>query len=122
NVNIKTYRIPRDEWEQIQDSLTLLELDMAASKLGYKNPEELDENMQKFVQRSIEVQEQVRSRLRGVPAPTKYETYDVTIQGDSLLLPKELLNVKNIEKGQKIELIPGKEEFLFYARIKKKKE
>ncbi len=122
NRKIKTYRVPKDEWEQIQDSVTLLELDMAASKLGFKSPDELDKNMQKFVRKSVEVQEQVRSRLRGVPVPTKYETYDITIQDDSLLLPRELLDVKNIEEGQEIELIPGKGEYLFYARIKKKKE
>ncbi|MFX1512595.1 MAG: hypothetical protein ACFFCQ_08410 [Promethearchaeota archaeon] len=118
----RIHRIPKDQWRRIQDHLTPVDLYEFAKEIGFENREELDNAIQKGIQGTIEVQEQIRSRLRGVPAPTKQESYEVEIQNGLLRLPKELQEIKKMEESQEIEIIPGKGEFLFYARLKQKRE
>jgi NAD(P)-dependent dehydrogenase (short-subunit alcohol dehydrogenase family) len=116
------HRISLESWEILQKRLKLIEKDSFVTAIGFENSQKLDTELVKVVQGSIIVQEQIRSRLRGVPAP-KFEhsrrlNYPTTIIESSIPLSNDLVEMKHIKDGQEIEIIPGKDEYLFYARIK----
>ncbi|MFX0124872.1 MAG: SDR family oxidoreductase [Candidatus Hodarchaeota archaeon] len=120
------HRISPKRWEILQKELRPIEKDIFATSIGFEDSQELDIELVKVVQGSVAVQEQIRSRLRGVPAPrfkrTRRVDYKTTLIDKSITLPNDLLEMKRIRDNQEIEIIPGKDEYLFYARIKRSEE
>ncbi|MHA1237588.1 MAG: hypothetical protein ACTSQ9_08025 [Candidatus Hodarchaeales archaeon] len=70
---------------------------------------------------TIKVQEQIRSRIRGVPAPSFKLKDKITakLSGNSLQVPSKLLKELNLPEDQELELVKGKDEYLFYVKLKK---
>ena len=120
------HRISAKRWEILQKELKPIGKDIFATSIGFEDSQELDTELVKVVQSSIIVQEQIRSRLRGVPAPrferTRRMDYKTTLTDKSITIPNDLLEMKHIRENQEIEIIPGKDEYLFYARTKRSKE
>ncbi|MFQ5980669.1 MAG: hypothetical protein ACE5OZ_21235 [Candidatus Heimdallarchaeota archaeon] len=114
------FRIEVQEWKRIQPGLLLRETVDIASELGLENTEAIDELFHHTVQGTILAQKNVHNRLRGLPAPVKTKPFSGTIKNGALLLPKELLQAKDIQEETEIDIIPGKGEFLFYGRARKK--
>ncbi|MFW9917939.1 MAG: hypothetical protein ACFFGZ_20255 [Candidatus Thorarchaeota archaeon] len=114
------FRISQEEWDRIHPAMIQRETAAIATELELENPEAIDNLFQETVQTTILAQEHLQNRLRGVPAPTRAKPYTATIQDDTLRLPKELLEAKGIREGTQIDIIPGKGEFLFYGRARKK--
>ncbi|MFX0117336.1 MAG: hypothetical protein ACFFB3_22505, partial [Candidatus Hodarchaeota archaeon] len=116
------HRIEKQEWDRIRPHLNLRDKTEIAAELGFENSKPIDEFFQHSIQAAILAQEHVQNRLRGVPAPTTAKPILATVQNEALLLPKEFIETKCIEDGAQIEIIPGKDEYLFYGRIKKRSE
>lgn len=114
------FRIEIQEWNRIQPGLLLRETSDIAAELGLENTEAIDELFQNTIQITIMAQENVHNRLRGLPAPVKTKPFSGTIKNGALLLPQELLQAKDIQEETEIDIIPGKGEFLFYGRARKK--
>jgi len=125
NINISSLqRIPYEEWEGIikKNQVELMDPAIITSMMGFESPEEFEEVVKQGIQKAISFQENVRDRIRGVPVTGSTVSNFVQLKDKQIEVPKELLDKIKVSEGQEIELIPGKEEFLFYARIKKKKE
>ncbi len=121
-LNMRTkgfFRIDQQEWERIQRSLVLLDKNSIATDLGLENSDEIDKRIQESLQKVVQVQEEIRSRIRGVPAPTR-RSISSKIQNGTLHLPPELLKGMKLKEGEEIELVPGKDEYIFYGRLKRK--
>jgi hypothetical protein len=122
-LNLQTqglFRIDVQEWNRIQPGLLLRKTTDISSELGLENPEAIDELFHQTVQGTIMAQRNVHNRLRGLPAPVKAKPFSGTIKHGALRLPKELLQAKDIQEETEIDIIPGKGEFLFYGRARKK--
>jgi NAD(P)-dependent dehydrogenase (short-subunit alcohol dehydrogenase family) len=115
------HRISREDWAFLKEKIQPVGKDVFATMIGYSNSAELDAELAKIVQGTVLVQEQIRSRLRGVPAPrfeqSKRVFYGTTIENASLAIPPQIIEQKSIKENQDVEIIPGKDEFIFYARI-----
>ncbi|MFX1507724.1 MAG: hypothetical protein ACFFDC_16680 [Promethearchaeota archaeon] len=126
NINISSLqRIPYEEWGEIlrKNQVELMDPAIITSMMGFDSPEEFEKVVEQGIRKAISFQESVRDRIRGVPVTARITTSNVVqLKNDQIQVPKEYLDKINASEGQEIELIPGKEEFLFYARIKKKKE
>ena len=124
NLNLRgstVHRIPLEYWNSLKDKLEQLTREEFAQYVGFDDVKELDRKLAKAVQGTIKVQEQIRSRIRGVPAPS-FKLKDkiiAKISGNSLHVPSELLQELNLPEDQDLELVKGKDEYLFYVRLKK---
>lgn len=126
NINISSlHRIPHEEWEEItrNEQVELMEPTTITSMMGFDSPEEFEKVVEKGIRDAISFQENIRDRIRGVPVTVSNTNSKVVkLKNRHIEVPDELLEKIKLTEDQEIELIPGKEEFLFYARIKKKKD
>ncbi|MFW9905361.1 MAG: hypothetical protein ACFFFH_13555 [Candidatus Thorarchaeota archaeon] len=126
NINFSSLqRIPYEGWGEIiqMNQVELIDPAIITSMMGFDSPEEFERVVEQGIRKAISFQENIRDRIRGVPVTARIKTSNVVqLKNNQIQFPKEFLNKINIAEGQEIELIPGKEEFLFYARTKKKKE
>jgi hypothetical protein len=126
NINISSLqRIPYEDWEEIVrlNQIELMDPAIITSMMGFDSPEEFEKVVEQGIRRAISFQEGVRDRIRGVPVTGSIAASNVVqLKDKQIKVPEEILDKIQASEGQEIELIPGKEEFLFYARIKKKKE
>ncbi|MHA1226799.1 MAG: hypothetical protein ACTSPV_08675 [Candidatus Hodarchaeales archaeon] len=115
------HRIPFTRWESLRKDLRPLSRDEIATNIGI-TPEDLDKELAKVIKGSVIVQEQLRCRIRGLPAPSFSEKKRSTtkIEGNKLIIPEELLQDIHLKEDQEIELIKGKDEYLFYVKLKRK--
>ncbi|MHA1967181.1 MAG: hypothetical protein ACW964_05210 [Candidatus Hodarchaeales archaeon] len=115
------HRVSREKWKDIMKDLRKLEREAFAKKIGFKDANELDKELAKLIRGTVIAQEQIRSRLRGVPAPSfrGQKSYTSIIESSGITLPLEMMKNQEISNGQEIEIIPGKNEFLFYVKRKK---
>ena len=116
------HRISVQDWIKLKSQLIQLSREEFATFLGFENMNVLDEKLAVAVQNTVKFQEQVRSRIRGVPAPSfrGAKNFGSKLMDNKLVIPEEFLSKLNLSKDQEIELIPGKDEYLFYARVKKR--
>ena len=126
NINIfSIHRIPINEWERIKrkKQVELLDPNIITSRMGFDSPEEFEKVVEKGIRNAVSFQENIRDRIRGVPVTgRKIPSKIVKMKDKHIEVPDEILEKIELTEDQEIELIPGKEEFLFYARIKKRKE
>ncbi len=117
------HRISIEDWEKLQEQLIQLSREEFATFLGFKSIDELDQKLVEAVQNTVKIQEQVRSRIRGVPAPSfkGVDKIGSKLLDNKLVIPKEFLSKLNLAKDDELELIEGKDEYLFYVRKKSKK-
>jgi hypothetical protein len=124
SINISSLqRIPYEEWEGIvrRNQVELMDPAIITSMMGFDSPEEFEKVVEQGIRKAISFQENVRDRIRGVPVTGSIVASNVVqLKDKHIEVPKEFLDKIQASEGQEIELIPGKEEFLFYARIKKK--
>ncbi len=124
NINISSLqRIPYDEWDGIirKKQVELMDPTIITSMMGFDSPEEFEKVVEQGIRRAISFQENIRDRIRGVPVTgSKTTSKVVKLKDKHIEVPSEFMEIIKSSEGQEIELIPGKEEFLFYARIKKK--
>ncbi len=115
------HRVSLDKWNDLVKNLKILEKEDFAKKLGFKDANELDKELAKLIRGTVIAQEQIRSRLRGVPAPSlkDQKSFTSVIESSTMNLPLDLMKNQEISNGQEVELIPGKNEFLFYVKRKK---
>jgi len=115
------HRITNEKWRKIEKKIIRLEKEKFTKTLGFNDPAEFDKELTKIIRGTVMVQEQVRSRIRGVPSPAfKDQTsYTSTIKANGINLPLDFIKNQEILEGQEIELIPGKGEYLFYIKRKK---
>ncbi|MHA1978686.1 MAG: hypothetical protein ACW98I_17420 [Candidatus Hodarchaeales archaeon] len=115
------HRISLTDWESLKGQLIQLSREEFASFLGFENIDVLDQKLAEAVQNTVKFQEQVRSRIRGVPAPSfkGVTNFRSKLLENNLIIPEEFLSKLNVSKDQEIELIEGKDEYLFYVRVKK---
>lgn len=107
------------EWSNLQSAIRKLKQEEFAVLLGFKDIEEFDAEFAKLVRSTVIMQEQIRSRIRGVPAPSfKEANFFSRIFKNKIEIPQDLMSKHSISSDQEIEIIPGKGEYLFY--IKKK--
>ncbi|MFW9780159.1 MAG: hypothetical protein ACFFE8_15025 [Candidatus Heimdallarchaeota archaeon] len=119
------HRIPLEDWEHLskQKQVELVELEIITKELGFETPEEFEKMVEKGIRGAISFQENIRDRIRGVPVTaSSTKAALVKLKDKRIELPDALLNQINLSKDQELEIIPGKEEFLFYARIKERKD
>lgn len=125
NINISSLqRVPYEDWEEIirMKQVELMDPAIITSMMGYDSPEEFEKVVEQGIRRAISFQENIRDRIRGVPVTGSTTASKVVkLKDKSIKVPDQFLEMIKSSEGQEIELIPGKEEFLFYARIKKKK-
>jgi hypothetical protein len=124
NLNLRgstVHRISLERWNLLKGNLEQLTREEFAKYVGFSDVKELDRKLAKAVQGTVKVQEQIRSRIRGVPAPSFKLTDKITskLKGNSLQVPPELLEELNLPEDQELELVKGKDEYLFYVRMKK---
>jgi hypothetical protein len=121
NFSIKSVRkFSHDDWKKIRGKTTPLPSEQAISKLGFKSEEEFNQKVQIGLTGIKNVQEQIRARVRGLPTITNNpDKFTVIWQGEShIAIPQEIITQLS-EKGASIlEIIPGKEEYLFYVKIR----
>ncbi len=115
------HRISIDDWNNIVKSLKIIEKDAFAKKLGFDDSDTLDRELVKLIRGTVIAQEHIRSRLRGVPAPVfgKQRSYTSVIKSNGMDLPLDLIKEQKISDGQEIEIIPGKNEYIFYVKRKR---
>ncbi|MHA2154341.1 MAG: hypothetical protein ACXABU_03300 [Candidatus Hodarchaeales archaeon] len=115
------HRISIDDWQNLKSQLIQLSREEFASFLGFKDINALDQKLSEAVQNTVKIQEQIRSRIRGVPAPSfkGMEKFGSKFVENKLLIPEEILSQLKLVKNQDIEIIQGKDEYLFYVRAKK---
>ncbi|MHA1944610.1 MAG: hypothetical protein ACW97W_00810 [Candidatus Hodarchaeales archaeon] len=115
------HRITLKRWNSLKSGLKQITREEFAQYVGFEDVKELDRKLAKAVQGTVKVQEQIRSRIRGVPAPSfKFSDKIISrLSGNSLQVPSELLEELNLDKDQDLELVKGKDEYLFYVRLKK---
>lgn len=115
------HRISKVKWKDIEKKIIRLEKEKFTQKLGFDDPVEFDKELTKIIRRTVMAQEQVRSRIRGVPAPAFSDqiSYTSIIKANGIKLPLDFIKDQEILEGQEIELIPGKDEYLFYIKRKK---
>jgi hypothetical protein len=115
------HRVSLDKWNDLMKNLKILEREDFAKKIGYKDANELDKELAKLIRGTVIAQEQIRSRLRGVPAPSlkDQKSFSSVIESSGITLPLEMMKNQEISNGQEIEILPGKNEFLFYVKRKK---
>jgi hypothetical protein len=118
------HRIPLQDWDNLQSELVPITKHDFVYQTGYKNAEEFDKNISKAIQKTVQVQEQIRSRIKGVPALSFDTTkFGSVIDRNSIKIPEKLLEKIKLQDDEKIELIEGKGEYLFYVRrIPKRKD
>ncbi|UCG03995.1 MAG: hypothetical protein JSW11_08400 [Candidatus Heimdallarchaeota archaeon] len=125
SINISSlHRIPYEEWEEIikKDQIESMDPAIVTSMMGYDSPEEFEKVVEKGIRKAISIQENVRDRIRGVPVTgSMTKSKVIKLKNRHIEVPDEFLEMIKSSEDQEIELIPGKEEFLFYARIKKRK-
>ncbi len=126
NINISSLnRIPHEKWGEIvrKNQVELVEPEIITKMMGFDSPEEFEEMVEKGIRQTISIQESVRDRIRGVPVTVSTSNSKfVKIKNKHIEVPDEILEKNELAEDQEIELIPGKEEFLFYARIRKRQE
>lgn len=126
NIKITSLRrIPYIKWEEIlrKKQVELMDPNTIMSMMGFDSPEEFEKVVEKGIRGAVSFQENIRDRIRGVPVTvsTNYSKI-VKMKDNRIEVPDEILEKMKLTEDQEIELIPGKEEFLFYAKIKKRKE
>ena len=126
NLNLRgstVHRIPLESWNSLKDEFKLEQLtrEEFTKNLGFKDVKEAEQKLGQVIQGTVKVQEQIRSRIRGVPAPSfKFrDKIKSRISGNSLEIPPKLLEELNLPENQELELVRGKDEYLFYVRLKK---
>ncbi|MHA2247596.1 MAG: hypothetical protein ACXADY_21790 [Candidatus Hodarchaeales archaeon] len=126
NLNISSlHRISLEDWKKITGNyqIELMDPTIVTSMMGFDSLEEFEKVVEQGIRRGISFQENIRDRIRGVPVTgSKTISKIVKIKDKHIEVPEKFLEMINSSEDQEIELIPGKEEFLFYARRKKKKE
>ena len=114
------------EWEKLLEVLISVDKEKFLTTIGFKNTEEFERELAKAIRGTMIAQEQIRSRLGGVPAPSIKLSdqiyFDTKIENSSISIPSNILQKKGLIKGQTVELIPGKDEYLFYTKIKHETE
>jgi hypothetical protein len=115
------HRISKSDWKNLKENLIQLSRDEFATFLGFQNIEELDKKLIEAVQNTVKIQEQVRSRIRGVPAPSfkGVKQLGSKMVDNKLIIPTDLLSKLNLTKDEEVEIIQGKDEYLFYVKRKK---
>jgi hypothetical protein len=116
-------RVPLTDWEELigQKHVEVIELEVITKEMGFDSPEEFEKRVEKGIRGAVSFQENVRDRIRGVPVTARNaSTTLVKLKNKSIKIPDEILEQITVPEDQELEIIPGKEEFLFYARIKKK--
>ncbi|WP_455464419.1 hypothetical protein [Candidatus Hodarchaeum mangrovi] len=124
NLNIKGSSVKRlslDKWTHFKENLKPITREEFAVLVGFKKREELEERLGKLISGTIMVQEQVRSRIRGVPAPSfkGEDSYEGIMTKNQLIIPALLTENWNLKENQEVEIIKGKQEYLFYVKLKK---
>ncbi|UCE14002.1 MAG: hypothetical protein JSV04_02200 [Candidatus Heimdallarchaeota archaeon] len=126
DINISSlHRVPLEEWTVLKrkKQVVLVDPQVITKAMGFDSPEEFEEVVGKGIRGAVSLQEGIRDRIRGVPVITSISNSQVVkLEGKRIEVPDELLEQIDLAEDQEIELIPGKEEFLFYAKIKKRKE
>lgn len=121
SLNVKSVRqYSFDEWHLIQSHSVPLHSEEIITRLGFKNQDEFDQKVQKGLVGIIKVQDQIRARVRGLPVVTgEPNKYTIVWQGEShLTIPKEIINQMSKKGASLVEIIPGKEEYLFYVKMR----
>jgi hypothetical protein len=115
------HRITLERWNSLKSGLKQITREKFAHYVGFEDVKELDRKLATAVQGTVKVQEQIRSRIRGVPAPSFKFTDKIIskLSGNSLQVPSELLEELNLDTDQELELVKGKDEYLFYVKLKK---
>lgn len=119
------HRIPLEDWEHLskQKQVEPVELEIITKEMGFETPEEFEKMVEKGIRGAVSFQENIRDRIRGVPVTgNSTKAALVKLKDKHIELPDAFLAQINLPNDQELEIIPGKEEFLFYARIKKKKD
>ncbi|MFX1283004.1 MAG: SDR family NAD(P)-dependent oxidoreductase [Promethearchaeota archaeon] len=123
---MKFHRMGMDEWKKLQEVLVSVDKEKFLTTIGFENAEEFERELAKAIRGTVIAQQQIRSRLRGIPAPPVKPGdqihYDTKIENSSISIPNNILQGEAIINGQTVELIPGKDEYLFYAKIKHETE
>ncbi|MFX0015025.1 MAG: hypothetical protein ACFFB2_07880 [Promethearchaeota archaeon] len=126
NINISSlYRITREDWEEIivKQQVKLIDPNVVTSMMGFDSHEEFEKVVEKGIRKAVSFQENIRDRFRGVPVIKDAESSKIVkVRNNVIKIPEEISEKLKLTEDHEIELIPGKEEFLFYARIKKRKE
>jgi hypothetical protein len=118
-------RITSGDWINLQKNKQIesVEIEAITSAMGFESPEEFEKMIEKGIRGTISIQENIRDRIRGVPITTStVKSKIVKIKNRQLEIPDKMFKQIKLADGQELELIPGKDEFLFYARIKKDKK
>ncbi|MFX0211133.1 MAG: hypothetical protein ACFFDT_34455, partial [Candidatus Hodarchaeota archaeon] len=119
---MKFHRMGTYEWEKLQEILISVDKEIFLTMIGFKNAEEFERELAKAIRGTVIAQQQIRSRLRGVPAPSLRRSnqihFEAKIENNNISIPSNILQEKAIINGQTVELIPGKDEYLFYAKTK----
>lgn len=118
-------RITIENWQEImkRNQLEPVEKTVIANELGYDSPEEFEKVIEKGIQGATSIQENIRDRIRGVPVITSAgDSKIVKLRNKQVKIPDEIVEKFNLKEDQEIELIPGKDEFLFYVKLKKKED
>ena len=112
-------KFSENEWKKIQANVVPMPSEEILPKLGFKSQEEFDEKVQQGLIGIIEVQDQVRARVRGVPVHSSENKYNLVWQGEShITIPPDILKEMKNKGASILEIIPGKDEYLFYVKVR----
>ena len=122
HINIKSVSQFRDsEWNQLlqQDKIENVSSDIVMERLGVSDKEEFDKLLEKSLKDFSKIQENIRDRIRGVPATWEQgKVLNIESLPNGIPLSDEILNDLKKQGITDIEIIPGKDEFLFYVKKK----
>lgn len=117
--SVNMHRFKNEEWNTITASITKCDIKQLSEILNVSE-EELREKLVSLLQGVIRTQEFIRNRIRGLPDISKENIYTTKLSTQSsLTLPSDILEKMKSLDIEEIEIIPGKDDFLFYARHKK---
>lgn len=110
-------KFDQKEWNNVLQTgkIEPVQSDVMINQMGFENKEEFDNKLNTGLKQFSKFQDGVRDRIRGVPATAEQgQIYDTS----AVPLPEDIKKDLIANGVNKLEVIPGKDEFLFY--IKKK--
>ena len=114
-------KFTKEEWENIVKSKKVINVssDDVIRQIGFTDKEQFNSTVEQGLKNFSRIQDGLRDRIRGVPTSwTQPESYTVESFENGIVLPKETIDELKKKGITKLEIIPGKDEFLFYVKKK----
>lgn len=124
DLNIKTIgKFNQKEWDDLvhNESILIIESDTVLNQIGIPDKEAFDATLEQRLKDFAKIQDNVRDRIRGVPSAwhiDKGEVYELENLNQGIPIPEDVLEELKNSGISKIEVIPGKDEYLYYIRKK----